>query len=775
MGKTFSTIPLQGCFLSLFAASIVVPSHAIDLENHPGKAIYQKLCLECHDETGQPAEGVDSDPLVGTRSIESLAGRIERTMPEDEEHLCVGEDAKRVAEYVYHAFYSPEAQARLKPVTTELSRLTAPQLQNSVTDLIGSFLNPYHDPEIKNKGLKGHYTLDDRKRAGNNNFKRENFDRVDPQVRFDYGSGIPKLPEGKESQLTQFRIIWKGSIYARDTGVYEFTLRTRNGAKLYVNEHDTKLEPTIDAWVAPNNEIREKSMKVKLIGGRRYFVELEFFKYKEKQSLIELLWKTPHGPREVIPASVLTPDHSHPVFVAQTDLPADDRSYGYERGSSVSRVWLDGVNSIAFEAADHVIKNLDRLAKTKDDDPERTRKLKDFAAEFTARAFRRPLKGNERDLYVEKHFREAGSLEDALRRTVIYGVTSPYFLYPGTSFESPRGPWAKASAMALALWDSVPDHRLRNHAANGNLEKPKLVEQEAWRMLHDGRARNKVNGFFEHWLELSRAEDMAKDTEKFPDYSEGMLTDLRTSLDLFIDDIVWSEASDYRKLLLSEELYLNGRLGKIYGKPDLRGGFQKVSLPSEGRTGVITHPYLLTSFSYHNNTSPIHRGVFLTKNIVGLPLKPPPEAIEFEDNKFPPNLTMREKVTELTRAKACMACHSTINPLGFSLEKYDAIGRWRTREQGKPIDDDGVLKTDYGNEIQIKGPRDVADYAANSPAAHAAFIRQLFHHTTKQPLLAYGADTEDRLVERFRNLNFNIRSLLVEMAVTSTQPVITDS
>ncbi|MDF1850685.1 MAG: DUF1592 domain-containing protein [Verrucomicrobiales bacterium] len=773
----YKAFPKSLLFLGhlLLAGSIVISGKAIDLENHPGKAIYQKLCLECHGATGEGADDLDVDPLVGTRTIESLAGRIDRTMPEDEEHLCVGDDAKKVAEYVYHAFYSPEAQAKLQPVTTELTRLTAPQLQNSVTDLIGSFLNPGHNPEITNRGLKGSYTLDDRKRAGNNDYKREQFDRIDPQIRFDFGSGIPELPEGKESKMTQFRITWRGSIYARDTGIYEFTLRTRNGAKLYINEHDTKLEPTIDAWVAPNNEVREESEKVKLLGGRRYYVTLEFFKYKEEKSLIELLWKTPHGPREPIPNRYLTTDHSHPVFVAQTTLPADDRSYGYERGSSVSRVWLDALTSTAFEAADHVIKNLDRLARTKDDDPEREKKLKDFAAEFTSRAFRRPLRGNERDLYVEKHFRETESLEDAIRRTVIYGVTSPYFLYPGTSFDSPRGPWARASALALSLWDSLPDQKLRNHAQNGNLEKPKFVEQEAWRMLHDGRARNKMNGFFEHWLELSRADDMAKDTQKFPDYSDGMLTDLRTSLDLFIEDIVWSEASDYRKLLLSDHLYLNGRLGKIYGKPDLKGGFQKVSLPAEGRTGVITHPFLLTAFSYHNNTSPIHRGVFLTKNIVGLPLKPPPEAIEFEDSKFPPNLTMREKVTEMTRAKACMACHSMINPLGFSLEKYDAIGRWRTEDQGKPIDDDSVLRTDYGNQIDIKGPRDVAEYAANSPAAHAAFIRQLFHHATKQPLLAYGVDTEDRLVEHFRNTNFNIRHLLVEIAVTATNPSLPDS
>ena len=97
-------------------------------------------------------------------------------------------------------------------------------------------------------------------------------------------------------------------------------------------------------------------------------------------------------------------------------------------------------------------------------------------------------------------------------------------------------------------------------------------------------------------------------------------------------------------------------------------------------------PFLMSALAYHKNTSPIHRGVFITRNIVGRALKPPPAAIEFMDDRFDPSLTMREKVTELTRPAACMGCHSTINPLGFSLEHYDAVGRWRTVDEGVTID-----------------------------------------------------------------------------------------
>jgi len=771
--STLSLAPLLG---------VTPPSTPpIDLENHPGRAIYDKMCVECHGPKGEGTEDSDADVLFGSRSIESLAGRIERTMPEDEEDHCVGEEAEKVAEYIYHAFYSPDAQARLYGVSRDLTRLTGPQLKNSVTDLIGSFRNASHPPEIQDHGLKANYTLDDKKKAGNNDFEKQKFERVDPRIRFDYGKGIPELPKGMETELTQFRVNWRGSISVPETGEYEFTIRTRNGAKLYVNEHDGKKEPTIDAWVAPNNEIREESGKVHLLGGRRYFLRLEFFRYQEPKSYVELLWKTPHGVRETVPSRVLTPGWSRERFVSTTPMPADDRSDGYERGTSVSRVWFDAVTSTGFEAAEHVAEHLEELAginEKKDGEAKRSEKIRNFAREFVARAFRRPLTEQEVAEHVTAHFKKADGRETAVRRIVLYAITSPQFLYPDTSFDSPSDPWARASALALALWDSVPDDQLRKAARSGKLENPQEVRKQAARMIHDSRTRHKMRGFFHHWLELSRAENVAKDDELYPQFSPEVMADLRKSLHLFLEAVVWSEDSDYRRLLLSRDLFLNPKLAKIYdnpGKREIKGGFEKVSFPKQGRTGVITHPYLLTNLAYHDNSSPIHRGVFLTRNIAGLPLRPPPEAVEFEDSDFDPDMTMREKVTKLTRAKACMACHSTINPLGFSLEHYDAMGRWRAKEEGRPIDDDSVLETDGGDRVDIKGPRDVAKYAANSPAAHSAFVRQLFHHVAKQPLLAYGPGTADRLERQFRERGFNIRALLQSMAVTAAQPTQFDS
>jgi hypothetical protein len=220
---------------------------------------------------------------------------------------------------------------------------------------------------------------------------------------------------------------------------------------------------------------------------------------------------------------------------------------------------------------------------------------------------------------------------------------------------------------------------------------------------------------------------------------------------------------------LEDDLFVNNRLADYYGlETNATDDFAKVSLDPKQRSGVVTHPYLLAAFSYPKSTSPIHRGVFLTRNIVGRALKSPPMAVAFNDADFSPNLTMREKIAELTRPRACQGCHSVINPLGFSLEHYDAVGRFRTRDQDQPVNAVSEYLTDDGKSITLKGARDVADFAVGSADAHNAFIEQLFHSLVKQPMRAYGADVPARLRQSFAASGFNIQKLMVEIVTLAS-------
>lgn len=740
-----------------------------DGSKHPGAAIYQKLCVECHGPQGEGVADKADEPLHGNRDIAWLAKRIDRTMPEDEEDLCVGEDARVVAEYMYHAFYSPEAQARLRPARVSLARLTATQFRHSVTDLVGSFRGGPARMPGPERGLKGFYDGTHRKKnARDEPPAGDKFERLDVSVRFDFGEGVPPVPEGKVFSPEQFTIRWEGSLIAEETGTYEFVLRTRNGAMFWVNNPGQEGRQLIDAWVAPHNDWREESASIFLLGGRAYPLKLHYFKYLEKAGGVELWWKPPNGVLEPVPERCLLPGRVPESLVIATAFPSEDHSNGYERGVLISKAWQDAVTASALQTADYVVERLDELAGTRKDHPERVKKLEDFTARFLETAFRRPLPAEERKRFVQDCLAQAPTPELGVKRAVLLGVTSPRFLYPALVDEgAPSTGYGVAARLALAVWDSLPDRTLLEAARKGELEDPRKVDAYARKLLDDPRAREKLRGFFHEWLELSRGEDLTKDRKTFPGFDEALLADLRTSLRLFLDEVVWENKSDYRDLLLAGFLPLNERLGAFYGRPVPGPGFQRVSFDPRQRSGVITHPFLLSTLAYHNNTSPIHRGVFLTRNIVGMTLKPPVEANQFDDAKFDPSLTMRQKVTEMTRSQACMGCHQTINPLGFSLENYDGVGRWRTKEKNKPIDPGSEFQTAEGDTVQLKGARDVAEFAAASPAAHRAFLHQLFHHVAKQPLEAYGSQADEVLREEFERSNFNVKQLFVRLAVTA--------
>jgi hypothetical protein len=145
-------------------------------------------------------------------------------------------------------------------------------------------------------------------------------------------------------------------------------------------------------------------------------------------------------------------------------------------------------------------------------------------------------------------------------------------------------------------------------------------------------------------------------------------------------------------------------------------------------------------------------------------------AMSFKESDFDPQLTMREKVARLTRPDACQSCHSVINPLGFSLENFDAVGRFRTRENDRPIDVSSEYLTDEGQTIQLRGARDVANFAIQSEQGQNAFIEQLFHQVVKQPVLAYGPDVTTRLRQEFVSSGFNLQQLLVNIATTAALP-----
>ena len=734
-----------------------------------GEVVYRQDCMSCHGPVGEGVAGKADEPLVGEKSIASLAKYIAREMPEDDPGTLSLADATASAEYIHKAFYSGEARARNHPPRIELAHLTVRQYRESIADLLASLRNATSTTETG--GLAGTYRERperDPKKPDQNRPEVTYKQQVDPVIDFDFGD---KAPE-KGSFAAQFAINWSGSVLVPDTGEYEFRVTSPNGVRLYVNapENGSEKNALIDIWVS-SAMTRTASSPIFLLGGRSYPLKLEFFKYKDKTASLRLEWRPPGGAWTVIPRSNLSPKSSSPVSVISVPLPPDDGSIGYERGASVSREWTEAIAKGALQVSGMIGPHLFVLAGTKADAPDRGEKLKAFTLRFAQMAYRRPLT-DEQKADLTAIYAASVAPEVAAKRAFIFTLSNPAFLYPGIG---PQDDYAVASRLALTLWDSVPDATLLKAAAAGQLKDAALVRLQAQRMMKDPRAKSKLRDFLHHWLHVEEGAEIAKDQKEYPGFDQGVVMDLRTSLDLFAESIVWSEASDYRQLLLSDTILMNERLAKFYGqKVEAGAGFQPVKMDADQRGGVLTHPFVLATFSYTKSSSPIHRGVFVTRNILGLMLKPPPMAIAFMDDKFDPSFTMREKVTELTSKPACMSCHVTINPLGFSFERFDAVGRVRSTDNKKPVDPTSDYTTSDGNVIKLTGARDVAIHAAESLSGQTGFVRNLFQEMVKQPPAAYSPELLGQLTSQFRADNFHVRNLAVEVAVVAAlRPTIT--
>ncbi|WP_395095279.1 DUF1592 domain-containing protein [Armatimonas sp.] len=706
-----------------------------------GPQLFAAQCAPCHGAKGEGGVGY-SKALIGSQTTRELASFLNKTMPPGPKHIAAA-DASLVAAFMQDAFYSPLAQERNRPARVSLSRLTARQFKSAVADLVGSFRGSANLGV--ERGLKAEYFK--AKRFNNN---ERVLQRTDAQVVFDFGTAGPTADQFEPHQ---FSIRWEGSLVAPDTGEYELVVRSDHAVQLWVNDSKKSL---IDAWIKSGKDTEFRA-PIYLLGGRTYPIRLEFSKStvgvddtKKKEgkpappAFVTLAWKRPHLTDEPIPSRCLVPISVPETFLVNTFFPPEDRSMGYERSSMVSKAWDEAVTNAALETAQFVASRKWGMDE------------KLFARTFVERAFRRKLTDPEVERYVTRHFTQAPDTEAALKRVVLLTLKSPFFLYRENN---------TASKLALTLWDSLPDEAL----LKADLATPEAVRTQAEKMLTDPRAWSKMREFLLTWLKVDAYPDLEKDKKRFPDFDAAAASDLRTSLELFLENTAWGEKSDFRELLLSDKVYLNGRLAKVYGASlSSDASFQPVSLDGRERAGVFTQPYVLASFAYLGTSSPIHRGVLLARNVLGRTLAPPPIAVTPAAAELQPKLTTRQRVSIQTKPAACVTCHNMINPLGFSLERFDAIGRLRQKENEQVIDATGTYQTRKGPVAKFNGARELAEFLASSEEVHATFVERLFQYTTKQSIRAYGPKTSLELQKRFVESGFNIKKLLVEIAVVAS-------
>ncbi|MGN6135134.1 MAG: DUF1588 domain-containing protein [Aureliella sp.] len=730
-----------------------------------GEQIYRDSCASCHGQKGEGVAEFYEQPLVGDATIGELSKLINDTMPEGEPEKCVGPDAAAVAEYIHHAFYSEAAQVRNRPPRIGLARLTANQLRQGLGDLFSHFEGIAAVTD--ERGVKGVYYDGDRRRDEN-----KKAERVDPKLDFDFGRESPV--EGVQPE--SFSIHWEGGLKVDVTGRYEIVARSTCSFTMDLGRIGRSF---IDNHVQSGDKT-EFRRTLTLTAGRVYPFRIDFIQRKRKTELppaeFSLSWVPPRGTEQIIPTQNLIPNVGPAVFALQAPLPPDDRSYGFDRGIAINRQWDDSTTAAALEfaqiATDELWPRYRRQHREQSD--ENRGQLKAFLKEVVQTAFRGPIDSEQEQLYIQHQVDATEDDVEAIKRVLLVSLKSPRFLYPlADAGQSPSQ--RAANRLALTLLDSLPsDEHLVRSVGKNELESPEQIRRAAERMVKDYRVQAKTRELLYEWLNLTHLGEISKDPQAFPGFDAALVADLQGSLDAFLEEVVWSPESDYRQFFLADWSFTTPRIADFYGEAWKAAegsanarAWQRTGSDPKLRHGLLTHPYLMSGLAYHDSTSPIHRGVFLIRYMLGRTLRPPNEAFTPLSPDLHPDLTTRERVALQTSPESCQVCHSKINGLGFALENFDAVGRFRELERNKPIDANGIYTDRDDREVTFEGAAALADYLANSPDAHRAFVSRAFQHFVKQPPAAYGADTLDELTRRFVQSGYNIRQLLVEIAVVS--------
>ncbi|MDB6053936.1 MAG: Protein of unknown function (DUF1587)/Protein of unknown function (DUF1592)/Protein of unknown [Verrucomicrobiales bacterium] len=337
---------------------------------------------------------------------------------------------------------------------------------------------------------------------------------------------------------------------------------------------------------------------------------------------------------------------------------------------------------------------------TKTEDEEACAKT--ILSSLMKRAYRRPV--NEADLKKPMEFFREGRAEgfdSGIEMAVSAILMSPQFLFRVEQDPAKIAPHTAyrindlnlATRLSFFLWSSIPDDELLDCAIKGDLHKPAVMEKQVLRMLADERSQSFVSNFAGQWLYLRNLESITPDLRLFPDFDDNLRQAFREETELFFGNVLHEDHS-VLELLKADYTFLNERLAKHYGIPNVYGSrFRKVKLEENShRGGLLRQGSILTVTSYATRTSPVVRGHWILGNLVGSPPPPPPANVPaLKEKTVSDSLPMRERLSEHRANPACASCHNLMDPIGFSLENFDAIGRWRNVEDGRPLDVSGGL------------------------------------------------------------------------------------
>ncbi len=390
------------------------------------------------------------------------------------------------------------------------------------------------------------------------------------------------------------------------------------------------------------------------------------------------------------------------------------------------------------------------------------------------RAYRRPVADTDLETllsFYQRRRNAKGNFEAGIESALQYILASPEFIFrfePDPAGIAPDAGYrvsdlALASRLSFFLWSSIPDDQLVALGAQKKLHDPAVLEQQVRRMLADPKSDALIANFAEQWLFLRNLKSVSPNLDAFPDFDDNLRESMKQETELFVNSVLRQDRS-VLDLLNADYTFVNERLARHYGIPGIYGSqFRRVHVDDEARRGLLGQASILTVTSYAARTSPVQRGKWVLTNILGTPpLPPPPNVPELKENgdDGKPH-SLRERM-EAHRANAvCAGCHKVMDPIGFALENFDAVGHWRTSDEGAPIDPAGTLF----NGARVDGPVALRQMLAARPEVFVGVLTEkLLTYALGRGLEYYDMPVVRKIVHDAAARNFRFSSLVLGVA-----------
>jgi hypothetical protein len=389
------------------------------------------------------------------------------------------------------------------------------------------------------------------------------------------------------------------------------------------------------------------------------------------------------------------------------------------------------------------------------------------------RAYRRPPAAGELDELmglVRMAQSRGDSFEGGIRVALEAVLVNPNFLFriehdpPGAAADHRISDVELASRLSYFLWSSMPDDELLGLAESGRLHEPEVLHAQMKRLLNDGRSRSLVENFGGQWLQFRNLDVLKPDPKRFPEYDAELREDMRTETEMFFQAVIREDRS-ILDFLDGKFTYLNERLARHYGIEGVTGReFRRVELDGKQRSGVLTQASVLTVSSYPTRTSPVIRGKWVLENLLDTPPPPPPPDVPpLNEAAVGTTVSLREQLEKHRANPTCAGCHARMDPIGFGLENYDAIGRYRTTDGTFPIDSSGTLP----NGKSFAGAGELKEILRADPKTFTnALSEKLLTYALGRGLESYDRAAVAGIVARVQQSDYRF-SVLVQAIVDS--------